>query len=129
MRRQPKRRPRKAEADFKKRVTFEVFRDPKDEREFLIKPKEAYVEYGGTVNFTSRGTALIVFFPTPGRPYVPFRPLKKRPFFTVSPRGRQLSVLKPKAQRRGERVYVFAVYCKKLNTFAHASMPRMIVGP
>jgi hypothetical protein len=113
----------------KTQVIVTVSRDPKRKDECWIKPPLVRVPYGGTVKLRSGSGGLIVFFPTPARKYVPFRPLKKHPFFTVGPRGRELTVLKSKARRPRERVYVYAVYSKKLKTFAHASLPKMIIGP
>jgi len=128
MRKKPKDATKKRDNDFKKHVIVTVSRDPTDPNECRIEPPVVRVLYGGTVKFRSGLGGLIVFLPTPGKPYVPFRPLKKTPFFTVGSRGKELSVLKPRARKPGKRAYVYAVYCKKLKTFAHASLPKIIVA-
>ena len=129
MRKQPRRPAKKQTDEPKKHVTVTVSRDPGNPEECRIEPRVARVLYGGTVKFTSAVGGLIVFLPAPGKPYVPFRPLKKRPVFPVGSRGKKLTVLKAKARRPRVRVYVYAVYSKKLKTFAHASLPKMIIGP
>jgi hypothetical protein len=129
MRKQPRRGAKKPTDEFKKHVTVNVARDPGNPKECRIEPRVVRVLYGGTVRFTSVVGGLIIFLPTPGRPYVPFRALKKRPVFTVGLRGRKLAVLKSRARKPGTRAYVYAVYSETLRTFAHASLPRMIVGP
>lgn len=127
MREQPKRAAKKQTDEAKRHVTIKVSRDPERKNECRIEPRVARVLYGGTVKFTSAVGGLIVFLPAPGKPYVPFRPLKKRPFFAVGAEGKKLTVLRSKARK--PRVYVYAVYSKKLKTFAHASLPKMIIGP
>ncbi len=118
-----------AKAGAARSVTVAVSRDPKNPAECEIAPRVVYVEYGGTVRFKSGVGPLTIFFPTPGKPYVPFRPLKGRPFFAVGPRGARMHVLRSKARRPSRRVYVYAVYSRRLKTFAHASLPKMIIGP
>ncbi|HVN32851.1 MAG TPA: hypothetical protein VMT45_12785 [Thermoanaerobaculaceae bacterium] len=129
MRKQPRRAAKKRTDEPKKHVIVTVSRVPGEPGECRIEPQVARVLYGGTVKFAAVAGGLVVFLPTPGKPYVPFRSLKKRPFFAVGAEGKKLMVLKSRARKPRERVYVYAVYSKKLKTFAHASLPKMIIGP
>ncbi len=106
-----------------KDVTVRVFLDA--EGECRVEPKEAYVRPGDKVAFVSEVGPLTVFVPTPARAASLF-PRTRGPLFAVPGEGRTLTVATAKVKE--PVVYTYSVYCRKHESFARASFPRMIVG-
>ncbi|MDD5565118.1 MAG: hypothetical protein PHQ91_15500 [Thermoanaerobaculaceae bacterium] len=104
-------------------VTVRVFLD--DRGECRVEPKEAHVRPGGTVAFVSEVGPLTVFAPTPARAASLF-PRTRGPLFAVPGEGRTLTVATAKVKE--PVVYTYSVYCRRHQSFARASFPRMIVG-
>ena len=105
-----------------KRVVVTVFRD--DMGECRVEPREAFVRPGGAVVFRSRVGPLTVFVPTPARAAALF-PRTRGPVFPVPATGKELTV--SAAKPKEAVVYTYSVYCRKHQTFARASFPKLIV--
>ena len=115
--------PRAGAGTAPKGVVVTVFLDAKGE--CRVEPRDAHVRPGGTVAFRSKVGPLTVFAPTPARAASLF-PHTSGPLFAVPGRGRRLTVAAAKVKE--PIVYTYSVYCRKHESFARASFPRMIVG-
>lgn len=114
---------RKVESAYPKRVVVTVFLD--ENGECRVDPREACVRPGGTVAFRSKVGPLTVFVPTPNRAAALF-PRTGGPLFGVPAAGKELTVSAAKTTESA--VYTYSVYCRKQQSFARASFPRIIVG-
>jgi hypothetical protein len=103
-------------------VVIRVFLDPKGKCH--VAPRDACVRAGGTVIFRSNVGPLTVFVPTPARATALF-PRTRGAVFAVPAKGKTLTV--SAAKPKEPVVYTYSVYCRKHESFASASFPRMIV--
>jgi hypothetical protein len=128
MRKQPKRRPRKPEPEFKKHVTVTVTPPTGEEKEphCTVSPGVFWVRHGGTVSFEFKFGPLTLFIPTPRRAPKPFQWLRGP--LAALPGGKKAKRLKVTGGC-GVHEYPYALYCHEFNCFAEGSTPRMIVGP
>jgi hypothetical protein len=112
----------KAKKPCPKRVVIIAYLDPVGE--CRVRPREACVRAGGTVVFRSLIGPLTVFVPTPARAAALF-PRTRGAVFAVPARGKTLTV--SAAKPKEPVVYTYSVYCRKHESFAKASFPKMIV--